>query len=72
MESICSLVRVALNLLHVLHINAQAGQRYSVVVRCSYSLLQDGVPYMFVGQCEPANCQLLYVFCLLLLVSSLK
>jgi hypothetical protein len=24
------------------------------------------VPYVFIGQCEPANIQLLYVFCLIL------
>ena len=28
-------------------------------------LARDGVPDMFVGQREPASCQLLYVLCVL-------
>jgi hypothetical protein len=27
-----------------------------------FTLAQDGRPYMFIGYCEPASCQLLYVF----------
>jgi FtsP/CotA-like multicopper oxidase with cupredoxin domain len=48
----------------------QTGQRYSVVVRRSYSpFAQDGVLDMFVGHCEPASCQLLYVLCVLSIIS---
>ena len=33
-----------------------------------FTLAQDGVPYVFVGQCEPTSFQLLYVICLSLVV----
>ena len=48
----------------IIVINAQTGQRYSVVVRrpCLFTL---GVPHASVGRCDPASWQLLYVFYLL-------
>jgi hypothetical protein len=69
MRSKYLLVRAAQSLLFVPLINVKTGQRYSVVVRCSLiTLAQNDLPYMFVGHSEPANCQLLYVFCLSLVV----
>lgn len=44
----------------------ETGQRYSVVVRCSFPFSQDCVPYVFIGHCEPARVELLYMFCLIL------
>jgi hypothetical protein len=60
------LVSAARILLFVPLINPETGQRYSVVVRCSCSFPLNCVPYVFIGHCEPASVQLLYVFCLIL------
>ena len=57
-------------------VNCSIDQRpnRSTLLGCCKMLLftfaHDGLPYMFVGHCEPASWQLLYVSCLLLSNSS--
>jgi len=66
------LVRAARILFFALFIKPETGQRYSVVVSCSCSFPQDCVPYVFIGHCEPASVQLLYVICLILVGPNLR